>query len=86
MPWPWISINIFLPGTLSPDQVSNQLRAGVVRFAADGGEFVDGIRIEGKTSHADGWFAWRTSYRPGPPGLRYGSACAGMTSGKWPPR
>ncbi|BBX03636.1 hypothetical protein BST36_07290 [Mycolicibacterium moriokaense] len=57
------------------DQVGNQLRARVLHFAADAGKFVDDMRIEGKAAHSDSWFEWRMAYRPGPPGLRYGSAC-----------
>ncbi len=82
MPHPWKSISIFLPCTLSVDQVSVQLRSGVVRFAADGGEFVDDMRIEGKAAHSDSWVEWRMAYRPGPPGLRYGTGTAGSRSSR----
>lgn len=71
----WRSLTIFLPANLSRDEVSAEIRASVVRFAADGGEFVHGIRVEGHVAHADGWLKWRTSFQPGPPGLRY---CSGM--------
>ncbi len=65
----WRSITVFLPAAMPRDQVVESLRSSVMRFAADGGEFVHGIRVDGGTTRTDGWREWRTSFRTGPPGL-----------------
>jgi hypothetical protein len=72
----WRSVELFLPGNLSRDEVRAELRTRLLRAASDCGEFVHGIRIEGSVSHTDGWRKWSAAYMSGPPGLFYGSARA----------
>lgn len=69
MPDVWRSVEFFLPNTLSRGEVGTELHNGVLRFAADGGEFVRQIRIVGVVDHVGGWNKWNASYLVGPPGV-----------------
>ncbi len=68
MPDTWRSVEIFLPSTLSRDEVDSELRNGVIRFATDGGEFVQRIRVDDCLDHPGGWRKWNAAYLAGPPG------------------
>lgn len=83
----WRLVEMYLPGALSPDRVTDELRAGILRVAADCGEFVDDICVVGSAPHPEGWRKWRMAYMPGPPGVRWGSACGAYrpaTGGAFP--
>jgi hypothetical protein len=69
MPDVWRSVEFFLSNTLSREEVGTELHNGVLRFAADGGEFVRQIRIIGVVDHVGGWNKWNASYLVGPPGV-----------------
>jgi hypothetical protein len=59
MPDTWRSLEIFLPSALSREEVSSELRDGIIRFATDGGEFVHRIRIDACLDHPGGWRKWK---------------------------
>jgi hypothetical protein len=67
MPDTWRSLEIFLPSALSREEVSSELRDGIIRFATDGGEFVHRIRIDACLDHPGGWRKWNTAFLTGPP-------------------
>jgi hypothetical protein len=73
----WRSIDLFLPSDLSPAKVGEELRDGIIRFATDGGEFVNGIRILGRVEHPGGWHKWSAAFLVGVPGTLPGIATAG---------
>ena len=56
MPDVWRSVEFFLSNTLSREEVGTELHNGVLRFAADGGEFVRQIRIIGVVERATNRF------------------------------
>jgi hypothetical protein len=70
----WKSLELFLPESMSHDEVRAKLRTRVLCVACECGEFVHGIRIEGSESHTEDWRKWIASYRPGPPAAFHGSA------------
>jgi hypothetical protein len=69
MPDMWRSLEIFLPSSLSREEVSSKLRNDILRFATDGGEFVHRIRIDNCLDHPGGWRKWNAAYLTGPPAV-----------------
>ena len=67
---------MFLPRRYSCREVKEEVRARVIADAAAGGEFVSRIRIGDGARHSAEWVRWRTSYLPGPPGIRRLWPCA----------
>lgn len=43
--------------------------AEVLRQAADAGDFVARIRVDGSVEQSEGWQKWSVAYLPGPPGV-----------------
>jgi hypothetical protein len=69
----WRSVEIYLPSALSREEASHELFNGIIRFATDGGEFVQQIRIDACLEHPGGWRKWNTAYLVGPPTIFAGN-------------
>ncbi|WP_273735360.1 hypothetical protein [Mycolicibacterium septicum] len=65
----WRQMDIYLPLTLTRDEVRTQLRRELQHSANDRGEFAAEIRVEGCIEHSGDWRKWQVAYLPGPPGV-----------------
>jgi hypothetical protein len=62
------TVEVFLPSTLTADQVRHRAYSAIRVIANDAGDFVEEIRIRPGISQADGWCKWIAQYLPAPRG------------------
>lgn len=64
----WKALEVIVPATLTPKEVSDYIHAQIRINATEAGEFVQQIRLGVGQAESNGWRKWTASYLPGPPG------------------
>jgi hypothetical protein len=64
----WKAVEVIVPATLTPKEVSEYIHAQIRINATEAGEFVQQVRVGVGQPHSNGWRKWTASYLPGPPG------------------